>query len=110
MLYDLHCHSTASDGSLSPTELVQLAVAKNIDYLSITDHDTVEGLQEAGNAAKGHNIKLINGIEFSVSWYNKTIHIVGLNIEPDNQQLIDGINKLQNYRLYRAQEISKDLQ
>ena len=109
MLYDLHCHSTASDGSLTPTQLVEFAQSKAIDYLSLTDHDTIEGLKEAQIAAQDKTIKLINGIEFSVTWQAKTVHIVGLKINPESKLLLERINVLQKYRRFRAQEISMDL-
>ncbi|MCK9395910.1 MAG: PHP domain-containing protein, partial [Methylobacter sp.] len=81
--YDLHCHSTASDGALSPTELVQRAHEHGVTALALTDHDTVAGLDEAQTAATATGIKLISGIELSTSWQNKCFHIVGLGIDPE---------------------------
>lgn len=109
MIYDLHTHSTASDGSLSPTQLVQLASTNGVETLALTDHDTTEGIKEAVAAAKDNNINIINGIEFSVTWQDKTIHVVGLNIDIENNDLKAGINHLQTYRLKRAQAISEQL-
>jgi len=78
MLIDLHSHSTASDGTMTPTELVKRAREQGVDVLALTDHDTTAGLAEARLAA-GNDLSLINGIEISVSWNGQTIHIVGLD-------------------------------
>lgn len=107
--YDLHCHSTASDGSLSPNALINRALEKGVDVLALTDHDGTEGLAEASTAAAGTALKLINGVEISVSWHTKTIHIVGLNVDPANQELQQGLSALRQYRQHRAEEIAKRL-
>jgi len=77
---DLHCHSTASDGSLPPQELVDRAAAAGIDMLAITDHDTTAGYDQISAVPDG--LKLIAGIELSSVWQGIGIHIVGLNIDP----------------------------
>ncbi|OYV18676.1 MAG: hypothetical protein CG438_995, partial [Methylococcaceae bacterium NSP1-1] len=74
-LYDLHCHSTASDGALSPTELVQRAHQQGVTSLALTDHDTTEGLTEAQLCADATGVKLITGIELSTNWQDKCFHI-----------------------------------
>jgi len=109
MIYDLHSHSTASDGSLTPTQLVDLAAESGVSCLALTDHDGVDGIAEAVNAAKKNNIDLVPGIELSVSYQRKTIHIVGLQIDIDYKPLCEGIKKLQEYRLWRAEEIARRL-
>lgn len=106
---DLHAHSTASDGELSPTELVQLAAKNGIKTLALTDHDSLSGLAEAGTAAVEHNITLINGIELSTRWDNKTIHIVGLNIDAENRAMIETTIHLNQLREERAINIGKKL-
>ncbi len=78
---DLHCHSLASDGSLSPTELVQRAAEKGVKLLSLTDHDTVAGQQEAFSAAQAQGINMVAGIELSCVWGNFTIHILAYNYD-----------------------------
>jgi len=107
--YDLHCHSNASDGVLSPRELVIRAKNKGVTTLSLTDHDTTDGLNEAQLVAQDQGIRLIPGIELSVTWQNKTLHIIGLNINPDNQALSEGIKNLQILRQDRAEKIAKKL-
>ncbi|MCW8194575.1 PHP domain-containing protein [Proteobacteria bacterium 005FR1] len=78
---DLHCHTTASDGTLKPAELVARAIEKGVELLAITDHDNFDNYQEAKEAA-GDRIRLVTGIEFSAVWQGITIHIVGLNFDP----------------------------
>lgn len=107
--YDLHTHSTASDGTLAPAQLVQRAATAGVDFLALTDHDTTEGLDEASLAAADANISLICGCEVSVTWSNRTIHIVGLNIDPSNAALQQGLAGLREFRNWRAQEIGRKL-
>ncbi|MDE7403872.1 MAG: PHP domain-containing protein, partial [Lachnospiraceae bacterium] len=80
-IVDLHVHSNKSDGSLSPTQLVDYAVEKGLSAFALTDHDTTDGIEEALNAAKGKNIEVIPGIEFSTEYEGQDIHIVGLYID-----------------------------
>ncbi|MEO1899086.1 MAG: PHP domain-containing protein, partial [Methylococcales bacterium] len=108
--YDLHCHSIASDGSLTPTELVQRAKAMGVTSLALTDHDTINGQQEAQTAARSNAITLIPGIELSTTWENKCFHIVGLNIDPEHSNLNQGIQKLQTLRTERAKKIANKLE
>lgn len=108
--YDLHCHSTASDGSLTPTELIQRAKLKGVTTLALTDHDTINGQAEAANAAVHNNITLIPGIEISTTWENKCFHIVGLNIDINNSILTTGIQDLQSIRSERAKTIARKLE
>ena len=81
---DLHCHTTASDGSLSPAELVERASERGIQTLAITDHDTLEGFRQGRDMAEKKNLRLIPGIELSCVWGGATIHIVGLNMDVDS--------------------------
>jgi 3',5'-nucleoside bisphosphate phosphatase len=106
---DLHSHSNASDGELTPAELVERAARNGVETLALTDHDTIAGLAEANIAAARHNITLINGIELSTRWNNQTIHIVGLNINADNKTLIDASRKLNCLREERALKIGEKL-
>jgi len=109
-LYDLHCHSTASDGALSPTELVQRAHQYAVTSLAVTDHDTTAGLAEAQLCAATTGIKLIAGIELSTIWQDKCFHIVGLGIDPDYKPLAQATHSLQSTRLERAEKIAQKLE
>jgi len=108
-IYDLHTHSTASDGTLSPTELVEKADNAGVKILALTDHDTLSGLAEAQATADKLDIVLINGVEISVTWQKTTIHIVGLNIDATDSTLIDGLATLSDFRQWRAEEIGRKL-
>lgn len=109
-IYDLHSHSIASDGALSPTELVKRAHEKGVTVLALTDHDTTNGLAEAQQAAAGLGMRLINGIELSTSHLNQCLHIVGLNIDPHNAALSEGIARQQSIRDLRAKQIAEKLE
>ena len=109
-VYDLHCHSNASDGALSPADLLSRAAAQGVDVLALTDHDGTEGIAEAREAAAALPLTLIAGVEISVTWGANTVHIVGLNIETDNPTLQTGLTRLRDYRRGRAQEIGKRLE
>jgi len=109
-LYDLHAHSTASDGTLTPAELVRAAAASGIRTLALTDHDSVAGLAEAGAAAAEAGLRLVPGVELSVTWESRTIHVVGLNIAPDHSGLNEGMRRLQAVRFERAKEMGRRLE
>ena len=108
--YDLHSHSTASDGTLTPAALLERARAADVDVLALTDHDTLAGIAEADVAAQEAGLFLIPGVEISVSWRHMTIHVLGLNINPAHQPLIDGLATLQDHRIWRAEEIARKLE
>jgi len=110
MKYDLHSHSHFSDGSLSPTELVNLAVEHGITHLALTDHDTVSGLSEAQRAAVDLPIELINGVELSCTWENQLLHVVGLNVDPSNADLLLSIERNRLRRLDRAESMFEDFE
>jgi predicted metal-dependent phosphoesterase TrpH len=107
--YDLHSHSTASDGTLSPTELVEQAAGAGVRVMALTDHDTTEGVDEARRAAARLRIGLIAGVEISVTWQAQTIHILGLNVDVDDQRLQRGLAGLRAFRQRRAQRIAEGL-
>lgn len=109
-IYDLHTHSTASDGAYTPSELVRQAAFAGVTHLALTDHDSTEGLAEAQAAAREcENFRLIAGVEISVSWQDKSVHIVGLNIDAGSTALREGLAGLQAIRLRRAEEIGRRL-
>lgn len=107
--FDLHSHSLASDGALSPADLVNRAADYGVTTLSLTDHDTLAGLPEAHEAAAERGIRLINGIELSVRHDNREYHILGLDLDIDNSQLCERVESQQQARVKRAQEIGRRL-
>ncbi len=107
---DLHCHSTHSDGLLTPSELVARAVQRGVDTLALTDHDELSGLAEARAAARQLGIALVNGVEISVSWHASTLHIVGLHIDPANRELDDGLQQIRDGRSRRAEAMATSLE
>jgi predicted metal-dependent phosphoesterase TrpH len=109
-MIDLHSHSNISDGLLSPSELVEHAANNGVRVLALTDHDDVGGLAEAGQAATQHGIKLINGVEISVTWKKRTLHIVGLNVDPDDAALQSGLAAVRSGRLERARQMAVSLE
>jgi len=107
--YDLHSHSLASDGTLTPAGLVQAAGDAGIGVLALTDHDTTDGIDEAAAAAAAANLQLVPGVEISVSWQSQTIHVLGLGIDPGNAGLQDGLAQQCAFRDWRAEEIGRRL-
>ena len=108
--YDLHTHSTASDGTLTPAELVRRAAATGVGVLALTDHDETAGLEAAAEAARQARIGFVPGIELSVTWSHQTVHIVGLQIQPETPVLQAGIGKLREFRNWRGEEIARRLE
>src|SRR5688572_18337733 len=108
--FDLHNHSTRSDGLLSPTALIELAHRTGTDSVALTDHDTVEGIAEAAAAARRVGVGFIPGVEISVSWGETTLHVVGLNVDPTSQVLLDGLESIRVGRLDRARRIAAALE
>jgi hypothetical protein len=109
MRYDLHCHSTRSDGLLSPAEVVRRAAARGVDVLALTDHDETAGLDEARAAADAAGIALVTGAELSVSWEDITIHIVALCFDPAHEMLLGGLAQIRSGRDGRARRIAESL-
>lgn len=108
--YDLHCHSTASDGLLSPAEVVRRAAGNGVEVLALTDHDEVSGLSEARAQAAELDLRFVDGVEVSISWGGITIHIVGLNINPDSLRLQQGLQAIRQGRAERAKQMAQDLE
>jgi len=104
---DLHSHSNASDGSLTPQELVAQAAAAGITHLALTDHDTTQGLAEAQTAATGCNIELIPAVEISTQWRGHSVHVVGVHIKPTHPALAMALAELQQTRAQRAEQIAE---
>ncbi len=109
-MIDLHSHSNISDGLLSPTELVEHAALHGVRVLALTDHDDISGLAEAQQAAIQHGIQLVNGVEISVTWKKRTLHVVGLNINPLNALLKSTLAAVRQSRLERAKQMALGLE
>jgi len=107
--YDLHSHSTASDGRLAPAALVRRAAAHGVTALALTDHDTVTGLPEASAEAERIGMRLISGAELSAAWEGRSLHVVGLGIDPEHPRLRDGLERLQALRRERAERMDRRL-
>ena len=108
--YDLHCHSTRSDGVLSPTDVVRRAASRGVDVLALTDHDELAGLDEAREAAQEAGIVVVPGSELSVTWEGETIHVLGLGIDPRDSPLATGLAGIRNGRDERARRIGEALE
>ncbi len=104
MKIDLHCHTTASDGRLTPQQIVQRALDFDVQVLAITDHDTVAGSQAARRyiSEEQLDLELISGIEVSTLWQNKDIHIVGLGIDTEHQAMKALVEQQSSTRATRA--------
>jgi len=107
--FDLHNHSTSSDGLLSPTELIELASRTGVDAIALTDHDTTTGLAEAAEAARAAGIGFVPGVEVSVTWGETVLHVVGLQIDPESAELRQGLDSIRAGRLGRAKRIGDAL-
>ncbi len=106
---DLHCHSRVSDGVLAPTELAARAKANGVDIWALTDHDEIGGIAEARAAAKAIDLPYVPGVEISVTWAGKTIHIVGLQIDETDAGLVKGLASTRNGREPRARDMAEHL-
>lgn len=107
--YDLHCHSTYSDGLLAPGDVVRRAASRGVDFLALTDHDEISGLGEAADAAAEAGIGFIPGSELSVSWEDLTVHVVALDIDPADATLAAGLASIREGRTGRARRIGESL-
>lgn len=106
---DLHCHSTVSDGALSPEDLVSRAAEQGVSHLALTDHDTITGLPAAACSASEKGISLIMGTELSCVWRSQTIHIVGLDFDPENTGFKAALEQQKANRWARARAITDRL-
>lgn len=109
MIFDLHCHSYFSDGTLSPDEVVERAKARNVSVLAITDHDTIAGIEIAHKAAAANEVTVIPGIEFSSQWGKGGVHIVGLGIDTMSPVLHEAVALQERARRARSEAIGARL-
>lgn len=106
---DLHCHSINSDGSHTVEEVLDLVVKNSGKYIALTDHDTVDGVVAAREYGAKLGLNVIAGVEISVTWNNSLVHIVGLNIDTTNANLIKSLTGLRQLRFARGEKISANL-
>jgi len=102
---DLHCHTTASDGLLSPAELVQLAAKLGLKGIGITDHDTIHGWKEAEETGLNYQVRILKGIELNTDWHGKEVHILGYEVDGSSNYLTDKLGALREAREMRMREI-----
>ncbi|MEY2696532.1 MAG: hypothetical protein RL333_670 [Pseudomonadota bacterium] len=107
--FDLHTHSWYSDGHYAPVDLVERAATQGIRVLALTDHDTTAGIAEASAACEARSIQLIPGVEVSVTWEKKTIHVIGLGVDPDDARLQATLSSIGLIRESRAEEMGERL-
>ncbi len=106
---DLHCHSTVSDGTLSPAALALRAQSAGVTLWSLTDHDEVGGQQVAMTAALNAGMDYLTGVEISVTFAGATVHIVGLGFDPLHPDLVNGLHATRSGRDQRGREIAEGL-
>jgi len=106
---DLHCHSVVSDGTLTPEALAARAKANGVQLWALTDHDEIGGQERAMAAAKAEGMKYLTGVEISITFAGKTVHIVGLGFDHTNEALVQGLRNTRGGRAERAQEMSDGL-
>ncbi len=110
MRYDLHCHSTASDGLLAPAELAAHLAGCGVAVMALTDHDSTAGTGEAGRAAAALGLGFLAGVEVSVSWRGQVLHVLGLDVDPGAPELQRGLARLQAEREERGRRMGRRLE
>lgn len=109
MIVDLHMHSTASDGTLAPASLMAAAAAAGVDLVALTDHDSLDGLEQAREAAMAAGIEWLSGVELSVQWQGISLHVLGYDFDPHCEQLRGELAQVQQGRWLRARQIAERL-
>jgi 3',5'-nucleoside bisphosphate phosphatase len=109
MKVDLHCHSNVSDGVLAPADVAAYARKSGVDVWALTDHDELGGIKRARAAAGELGMRFVPGVEISITWAGQTVHIVGLHVDEDNPQLVQGLEATRSGRDRRGREISAQL-
>lgn len=106
---DFHTHSTASDGTLAPAELIEESARQGLHVVALTDHDTTQGVQEAVNTGRKLGVRVIAGIEFSAAIERGELHLLGYGVDPDNQALAKRLAELRETRRTRATKVAERL-
>lgn len=107
---DLHCHSNVSDGVLSPAEVAVRAKANGVELWALTDHDEIGGIPAARQAATEVGLRFVAGVEISITWAGKTVHIVGLGIDECHPALVGGLESVRGGRVRRGMEMAAELE
>jgi predicted metal-dependent phosphoesterase TrpH len=106
---DLHCHSTVSDGTLTPEELAERAHANGVELWALTDHDEIGGIARARAAALARGMAYLSGTEISVTFAGETIHIVGLGFDETHPSMVAGLAATRGGRERRAHDMADEL-
>ncbi|MBQ9765563.1 MAG: PHP domain-containing protein [Lachnospiraceae bacterium] len=106
---DLHVHSNASDGTCKPAELVELALEKGLAAFALTDHDTTDGIAEAISAARDTDLEVVPGIELSTEYNGKDVHVLGYDIDYENEAFLEKLKWFKNQRDVRNEEMLEKL-
>ena len=106
---DLHAHSTISDGTLAPGDLVERAHAQGVELFALTDHDEIRGVAAARAAAHDLGLAFVAGVEVSTTFAGHTVHVVGLGIDESHPALVDGLQRVRSGRLQRARDMAAGL-
>ena len=109
LLADLHCHSRASDGAYSPAEVAARAACHGVNLWALTDHDTLDGVAQAQACAHSLGMDFLTGVEISVTYAGKTVHIVGLGMDASNAALLQGLAQTRSGRSGRMQAMADKL-
>lgn len=106
---DLHAHTTASDGALTPTELVQRAAQLALKVIAITDHDSTEGVAEATAAGQSYGVEVIPAVEINTDVPRSEVHVLGYYLDPANEELVGELARLRMGRVERARQMAEKL-
>lgn len=107
---DLHMHSTFSDGVEEPEELVVRAKNNGVELISLTDHDETGGLERMRAAAAQHGLQFVNGVEISADYGEVSIHVVGLDFDPEDEMLQALLSRIRDNRFERAVQMAEKLE
>jgi predicted metal-dependent phosphoesterase TrpH len=108
--YDLHTHSTFSDGTESPSRNVEMALERALDGIGVTDHDTFAGLEESSAAAEEADVEIVPGIEFSAEYDGASLHVLGYWVDPAHEPLREELQRLTDSRFRRGEMMIENLQ
>ena len=107
---NLHAHSSRSDGTFTPTELVRLAGEVGLSTVALTDHDTTDGLEEAADVAGDLGLELVPGVEFSATYEGSSIHVLGYWVDPGHPEFAEELRRLRDDRFSRGEKMVEKLQ